>query len=76
MLSKLPPGYRDDPSVATYNIDTIWLYLRAAYGLKQAAHNFHVKYVQALVDAGYVQCLSDTCVLMRRDGKDFIIIGL
>ena len=76
VLSKLPPGYRNDPNVAIHGTDTLWLYLRAAYGLKQAAYKFHTKYVKALVAAGYVQCLSDTCVLMRRDGKDFIIIGL
>ena len=47
IISALPPGYRDDPKYAVYGKDTVWLYKKAAYGLRQAAHNFHVKYVQA-----------------------------
>ena len=76
VLSQLPPGYRENPKYAVHGTHTLWLYKRAAYGLRQAAHNFHVKYIAFLVSAGFTRMTSDTCVLFRRDGEDLIVIGL
>ena len=76
VLSKLAPGYRENPKYAVHGKDTLWLYKFAAYGLIQASNRFNKVYSDHLKSCGYTQLKTCVCTFVRRDGDALFIMCL
>jgi hypothetical protein len=77
VLSKLPPGpYRTDPKYAVHGKDTLWLYIYAAYGLRQASNRFNATYSEHLTKNGYTQLKTCVCTFVRRVDDALFIMCL
>eukprot|EP00170_Pyropia_yezoensis_P002225 contig_9319_g2229 len=63
-----PPGFeRGDPS-------RLCRLVKAIYGLKQAAREWHLAFITALIGAGYRRSEADPCQLVQRDGARAVYI--
>ena len=77
VLSKLPPGpYRTDPKYAIHGKNTLWLYVYAAYGLRQASNRFNATYSAHLIKHGYKQLKTCVCTFVRKVGDALLIMCL
>lgn len=47
---------------------------RSIYGLKQASRQWNLKLSQALIDCGFIQCQTDSCIYIRRHKFESLII--
>ncbi|KAE8253847.1 hypothetical protein A4X06_0g1181 [Tilletia controversa] len=66
-----PPGYEKRDKKGRKLVCKLRLPL---YGLKQAGRQWNSKFHTKLVERGYVQCKSEPCVYVRRNGGSFSIV--
>jgi hypothetical protein len=52
----------------------VWKLRKSLYGLKQSGRNWHFVLREFLGKCGFVQTISDPCVLMLRDDKSFTVL--
>ena len=76
ILSKVPPGFEDNPRYAPYGPETVWLYVKNAYGLKQASYNFAEEYASLFISNGWKRLLSDVCVFYKKWGNAIAMFSL
>lgn len=53
----------------------VWLLLKALYGLKQSGYLWYKKLKSILIEIGFVVCLADPCVFVRRRKTGICIIA-
>ncbi|GMF38710.1 unnamed protein product [Phytophthora fragariaefolia] len=55
---------------------TIWKLRKALYGLKQASRAWYETVTKFLCQAGFAQCQSDSCVLVKRTANSIVAVLL
>ena len=60
-----PEGYKPPG-----NEQKIWKLTKAIYGLKQAAREWHLKFIESLENMNFIQSTSDPCLYKSRKEKN------
>ena len=47
---------------------------KGLYGLKQAGRQWNLKLLDVIVNLGFVQCMSDSCLFVKQQNKELIIL--
>ncbi len=61
---------------ASNQSETCWKLKRALYGLRQSPRLWHRTLQQALSEMGFTALKADSCVMVRGEGKDKIVLGI
>ncbi|XJO76440.1 hypothetical protein BDV3_006959 [Batrachochytrium dendrobatidis] len=72
---ELPEGYNNNIN----NKDsgrTVGKLQKALYGLKQSPHKWNEILVQECTNLGFIQCISDPCIMIKRDQHLFVMIAI
>lgn len=81
ILLQIPPGMIIDAArleeLGVTSTDELALELEhSIYGLKQSGRLWNELLVTTLTKIGFVQCITDSCVFYKVDGRDMVLVGV
>ncbi|KAK5666022.1 hypothetical protein QVD99_8737 [Batrachochytrium dendrobatidis] len=71
---ELPEGYNNNINKDSGR--TVGKLQKALYGLKQSPHKWNEILVQECTNLGFIQCISDPCIMIKRDQHLFVMIAI
>ena len=80
IFMKIPTGlneFMSEEGREEYSDEECFMLVKSMYGLVQAARQFYKKMIDVMTKKmGFSKCLSDQCLLMRRDMNGVVYVGL